>query len=179
MVWSIHLPGDGGFVQLKLPVFWSVNYRFKTWHLKLNTKTEISVRGTLYTSVGICDDIAAHAWLSDLNSSQNKKGIELCLPDFLSLRFFSVDQAPKYNPLELQNHCKLVLAIGTRANHHAKCVNFAIGHVWSCLCPISLSEQYLAIHLEKNVVVWLRFRLRQNSSSILMLRSSVHSRMVF
>ena len=67
--------------------------------------------------VGICNAFAAHAWLSDFNSSQNKKGIELCPAYFLSLRFFSVDQAPKYDPLELQNHCKLFLATGTRANH--------------------------------------------------------------
>lgn len=73
--------------------------------------------GILYTSVGIRDVFGAPAWLSDSNSSQNKKGIELRPADFLSLRFFSVDQAPKYNPLELQNHCKLFLAIVTSANH--------------------------------------------------------------
>lgn len=149
MVWSIHLPGDGGFVQLKLPVFWSVNYRFKTWHLKLNTKTEISVRGTLYTSVGICDDIAAHTWLSDFNSSQNKKGIELCLPDFLSLRFFSADQAPKYNPLELQNHVSWSLQLARERTT-----------MQNALIPLSVmfGHVYVLFHCQRSILqyIWRR-----------------------
>lgn len=99
--------------------------------------------------------------------------MELCSVDFLSLRYFSVDQAPKYIPLELQNHCKLLLVIVTSVNHQNALIPLSVMFmprftVREVTCNTSEEKRYGL------TAIWVETKLRQRSD----VKISVHSQKV-